>query len=143
MNIRQVEDRDRLLAQLSQELDSSEASRYYARLAYVRLALAGLSAEDLARLSGKSKPSINLWIRTFIESGVDALRIRQGRQPKLSAFQLEQIRWDTNHPPADFGYGGGPWTGPLLSEHIMRMHRVALHPRQCQRLLAEFGGTGV
>lgn len=139
MNIRQVDDRDRLLAQLSEELDRNETSRYYARLAYVRLVLAGLSAEELARLSGKSKPSINLWVRTFIESGVDALRLRQGRQPKLSAFQLEQIRWDTNHPPADFGYGGGPWTGPLLSEHIMRMHRVALHPRQCQRLLAEFG----
>ena len=140
MNIRQVDDRDRLLAQLSEELDRNEASRYYARLAYVRLVLAGLSAEELARLSGKSKPSINLWVRTFIESGVDALRLRQGRQPKLSAFQLEQIRWDTNHPPADFGYGGGPWTGPLLSELIMRMHRVVLHPRQCQRLLAEFGG---
>ena len=140
MNIRQVDDRDRLLAQLSEELDRNETSRYYARLAYVRRGLAGRSAEELARRSGKAKPSIILWVRTFIESGVDALRLRQGRQPKLSAFQLEQIRWDPNHPPADFGYGGGPWTGPLLSEHIMRMHRVALHPRQCQRLLAEFGG---
>lgn len=60
MNTRQVENRDLLLDQLSEELDKSEVSQYHTRLAYVRLVLAGLPVEDLARLSGKSKPSINL-----------------------------------------------------------------------------------
>ncbi len=140
MSTREVKDRDRLLAQLSVELDRSETARYYARLVIVKLALAGLPVEELARLSGKSKPTINLWIRTFIESGSDALHLRQGRQPKLNASQMEQVRWDLNHLPADFGYTAGAWTGRLLSEHIMRMHRVALHPRQCRRLLSLLRG---
>jgi len=138
MNTRQVENKDRLLAQLSEELDKSEDSQYHARLAYVRLALAGLPVEELARLSGKSKPSINLWIRSFIESGRESLRLHQGKHPKLSASQMEQIKYDLNHAPADFGYSKGSWTGPLLSEHISRMHKVSLHPRQCQRILSEF-----
>ncbi len=138
MNTRQVENKDQLLSELSEELDKSEVSQYYTRLAYVRLALAGLAVEELARLSGKSKPSINLWIRSYIESGMESLRLHQGKHPKLSVSQMEQVKHDLNHAPSDFGYSKGTWTGPLLSEHISRMHKVSLHPRQCQRILAEF-----
>ena len=67
MNTRQVENRELLLDLLSRGLDKDGVSQYHARLAYVRLALAGLPVEELARLSGKSKPSINLWIRSFIQ----------------------------------------------------------------------------
>jgi transposase len=138
MNTRQVENKDQLLDQITKELDKSEASQYYARLAYVRLALAGLPVEELSRLSGKSKPAINLWIRLFLESGEEALKLHQGKHPKLSASQMEQIRYDLTHAPADFGYSKSSWTGPLLSEHIRRMHKEFLHPRQCQRMLLEF-----
>lgn len=138
MNTRQVENKDHLLEQLTKELDSSEVSQYCARLVYVRLALAGLPVEELSKLSGKSKASINLWIRLFIESGTEALKLHQGKHPKLSDSQLEQIRCDLNHPPTDFGYSKSSWTGPLLSEHISRMHDVFLHPRQCLRMLSEF-----
>lgn len=138
MNTRQVENRELLLDLLSRELDKDGVSQYHARLAYVRLALAGLPVEELARLSGKSKPSINLWIRSFIESGPDALMLHQGKHPKLNISQMEQIRYDINHAPSDFGYGKSSWTGQLLSEHIRKMYNVSLHPRQCLRILSEF-----
>jgi len=143
MNYRQVENRDQLLAQITEELDKSMDSQYYARLAYVRIALAGLPVEELARLSGKSKPAINVWIRSFIESGVESLKLHQGKHPKLGASQMEQIRYDLNHAPSDFGYSKSSWTGPLLSEHIRRMHNVSLHPRQCLRILLEYSGNTV
>jgi len=138
MNTRQVENRDQLLDEISEELDKSIISQYYARLAYVRIALAGLPVEDLARFSGKSKPSINVWIRSFIKFGKESLKLHQGRHPRLDESQMEQIRYDLKHAPSDFGYTKATWTGPLLSEHIKRMHNVSLHERQCQRILIEF-----
>ena len=141
MNSRQVDDKELLIDQLTQELDNSGTAQYYTRLAYVRLALAGLPADELARLTGKSKPAINFWIRSYIEAGIDALRLHQGKHPKLSASQSAQIQYDLNHKPSDFGYRKTAWTGPLLSEHIRRMHGVDLHPRQCQRILAEIADT--
>ncbi len=139
MNTRQVKNRDLLLDQISEELDKSMDSQYYARLSYVRLALAGLPVEELAKLSGKSKPAINVWIRSFIESGPESLKLHQGKHPKLDVSQMEQIRYDLNHAPSDFGYSKKSWTGPLLSEHISRMHNVSLHERQCLRILTELG----
>lgn len=99
--------------------------------------------EALATLSGKSKSSINLWIRLFTESGTEALQLHQGKLPKLSASQMEQIRYDFNHVPSDFGYSKSAWTGELLSEHILKMYNQFLHPRQCQRMLVEFRKKGV
>ncbi len=48
--------REQLLDQLTEKLDRILASQYYAPLAYVRLALAGLLMEELARFSDQSKP---------------------------------------------------------------------------------------
>ena len=141
MNTRVVDNKELLINQLIQELDNGETAQYYTRLAYVRLALAGLPVDELARLSGKSKPAINFWIRSYIESGLNALRLHQGKHPKLNSSQSAQIQYDLNHRPSDFGYQKTTWTGPLLSEHIKSMLGVDLHPRQCQRILADFTDT--
>ncbi len=104
MNFREVANKDQLLKKITQELDKSPEFRLYTRLAFVRIALAGLPVEVLATLSGKSKSSINLWIRLFTESGTEALQLHQGKLPKLCTSQMEQIRYDFNHVPSDFGY---------------------------------------
>lgn len=138
MNTRKVEHRSLLLDRISKELDSNGEAQYYTRLAYVRLALAGLPVKELATLSGKSVASINLWIRWFLESGSEGLELHQGKYPKLSLLKMKQIKYDLNHEPSVFGYSKASWTGALLSEHIALMYMVTLHPRQCQRILAEY-----
>ncbi|MDY0290323.1 MAG: hypothetical protein RBR15_15965 [Sphaerochaeta sp.] len=137
MNTRKVENKNLLLDRISRELDSNEEAQYYTRVVIVRLALAGLPVEELATLSGKSVASINLWIRLFLESGSEGLELHQGKHPKLSLLLLKQIKYDLNCAPSAFGYSKSSWTGALLSEHIALMYTMKLHPRQCQRILAE------
>ena len=126
---------------IQQEIERSEESRYDHRLHGLLLVTDGHSCREVARIFGKDPRTVQRWVHTFEQHGLEGLRDgeRPGRPRSLTAAQWKSLEKDLRKDPEAFGLTGHLWDGRLLCEHLRRKYKVKLGVRQCQRLFNDMG----
>jgi transposase len=111
-------------------LSTSKGRRLH-RLHAVLLVARGMSCRRAAALLGASPRSVLYWVRRFEAEDLSGLseRRKPGRPRSLSGALAQ--------PPSPSESRHGRWSGAALSAHLLRVHRLVLSVRQCQRLLRE------
>ncbi len=101
-----------------------------------------ISCDSIADLFGQSPRSISNWIKKVNETGsIEVLRDvkRPGRNKKLTADELKEIKEILKNEPVLSGITANIWDGKSLSHYIEKKYSVKLGVRQCQRLFHELG----
>lgn len=95
----------------------------------------------MAELFGEDRRTVQRWVKTFEQRGLDGLREgqRPGRPRSLTTEQWQALERDLREGPDAFGLAGRLWDGKLLSEHLRRHYGVKMGVRQCQRLFRQMG----
>jgi transposase len=137
----EIADADVMRIAIQQEIQRSEESRYDHRLHGLLLITGGQSCQQVAELFGEDRHTVQRWVKTFEEQGLDGLREgdRPGRPRSLTPQQWKLLGKDLRKSPDEFGLTGHLWDGKLLSEHLHRHYDVTLGIRQCQRLFKQMG----
>jgi transposase len=141
--MRKLEIKDAQIIRLAvqDEILRSEESRYDHRLHGILLVCSGFSCSEVAGLFGRSRRTIQYWVRRFEQSGFAGLVEvpRSGRPPVLSEALLQAVGKDLRRSPLEFGYTQNLWDGKLLSHHLAQSYGVKLKVRQCQRMFHQLG----
>ncbi len=141
--MRKLEIKDAQIIRLAvqDEILRSEESRYDHRLHGILLVCSGFSCSEVAELFGRSRRTIQYWVRRFEQSGFAGLVEvpRSGRPPVLSEALLQAVGKDLRRSPLEFGYTQNLWDGKLLSHHLAQSYGVKLKVRQCQRMFHQLG----
>jgi transposase len=141
--MRKLEIKDAEIIQLAvqDEILRSEGSRYDHRLHGILLVCSGFSCSEVAELFGRSRRTIQYWVRRFEQSGFAGLEevARSGRPPVLSEALFQAVGKDLRRSPLEFGYTQNLWDGKLLSHHLAQSYGVKLKVRQCQRMFHQLG----
>lgn len=137
----EIADADVMRIAIQQEIVRSEEARYDHRLHGLLLITAGNSCQQIAELFGENRRTVQRWVKTFEQHGLDGLREgeRPGRPRSLNAQQWKAVAKDLRKSPDQFGLTGHLWDGKLLSEHLRRRYGLRLGVRQCQRLFKQMG----
>jgi len=132
----EIKDAEIMRLAVQDEIVRSEESRYDHRLHGILLVCSGFSCSKVAELFGRSRRTIQYWVRRFEESGFAGLEEvpRSGRPPVLSEALRHAVGKDLRRSPFEFGYSQNLWDGKLLSYHLAQRYGVELKVRQCQRM---------
>lgn len=136
-----IKDAEIIRLAVQDEILRSEESRYDHRLHGILLICSGFSCSEVAELFGRSRRTIQYWVRRFEQSGFAGLQEvpRSGRPPVLSEALLQAVGKDLRRSPFEFGYTQNLWDGKLLSHHLAQIYGVELKVRQCQRMFHQLG----
>jgi len=137
----EIADAEVMRIAIQQEIVRSEESRYDHRLHGLLLITGGNSCQQIAELFGENRRTVQRWVKTFEQHGLDGLREgeRPGRPKSLTAQKWKALGNDLRKSPDKFDLTGHLWDGNLLSEHLHRHYGVTLGVRQCQRLFKQMG----
>ena len=137
----EIQDADIMRIAIQEEILRSEESRYDHRLHGVLLVCSGFSCGEVAQIFGRSRRTVQYWVRRFEQSGFAGLQEtpRPGRPGAVDDVLRERIGQDLRQSPFTFGYSQNLWDGKLLSHHLAKNYGVKLGIRQCQRLFHQLG----
>src|SRR6266849_3284074 len=104
----------------------------------------GETPSEVMRSMGLCRTSIYPWLRRYEDEGLEALaeRIAQGREPKLTDKQQQQVRhWVVGKDPRQYGFDYGLWTRRIVQGLIEQKFGIGLGWTAVGRLLARLETT--
>jgi transposase len=101
----------------------------------------GWKQKDIAVAMGVTKGAVSQWLKRAKEGGIDALRHCKapGASPRLTPEQRAQLPQLLAQGAQSFGFQGGLWTLPRVTEVVRREFGVSYDPSQVSRIL-KLGG---
>lgn len=137
---------EKLLRQIEEYFDSTDESKFAAKLQGVLLLLheKDNNCSEVARLIGKTPQTVAGWVRKLNQGkggNIAVLRdkMKPGRNTRLSKEQMKDIKDVLKHAPAHFGIEAIQWDGNTLSTYLDQKVGIPLQLRQCQRILQRLG----
>lgn len=136
-----VESSDSSIAIIQDEIRRNPDARYEHRLHAVLLVAQGMSCVKTAELLGDSVRSVEEWVKSFNQIGLQALYDLPvpGRPSRVSAEMLEEIGKVLRASPRDAGLDCVLWDGKALSHWLFAAKGLSLGVRQCQRIFRQLG----
>lgn len=122
------------------EIHRTNEARLQHRLHCMLLICDGRTCAEVVALFGDSLRTVQYWVKSFNEEGIDGLRdpVRSGRKPRLLADRDVLVQ-DLHRSPREFGYAQNLWDGKTLSHHLKTKFGIELKVRQCQYLFHQLG----
>lgn len=137
--IRSSPDHNELVELYKREKNVKLKERYQALYLMIELE----NCTKVAELVKRSRTTIQTWVKTFNEGGLEAIMPDSppGRPSSLTNDQKQILIADVLMHPRELGYDFSNWEGKNVSAHIKNKFGVLLKVRQCQYLLHELGFT--
>ena len=107
----------------------------------MRLVQAGHSLSTVARMVGAAVSAVWQWRETWRRRGAPGLAAKPtpGRPPKLTKRQRARLPRLLTAGARRYGYPNDLWTTRRIAALIEREFKVAYHPAQVSRILAQLG----
>ena len=123
-----VESSDSSIAIIQDEIRRNPAARYEHRLHAVLLVAQGMSCVKTAELLGDSVRSVEEWVKSFNQMGLQALYDLPvpGRPSRVSAELLEEIGKVLRANPREAGLDCVLWDGRALSHWLASSSGLSL-----------------
>ena len=140
----ELQSSDKIREMILSYFNKNEEAKFIHRLHGLLLKIEEPEAtcDRIASLFGQSPRSVSNWIKKVNEAGtIEVLREnkRPGRNKKLTADELGEIKEILVKEPELSGISANIWDGKSLSHYIETKYSVKLGVRQCQRLFRELG----
>ena len=140
----ELQSSDKIREMILSYFNKNEEAKFIHRLHGLLLKIEEPEAtcDRIASLFGQSPRSVSNWIKKVNEAGtIEVLREnkRPGRNKKLTAVELGEIKEILVKEPELSGISANIWDGKSLSHYIETKYSVKLGVRQCQRLFHELG----
>lgn len=134
----------RIERQINSFINNDPEGKFIFRLCSLKMLLhdSSCTTEALGELMQASPRSVSNWIHKINEAGsIEVLRDKQktGRNPRLTAKQMEQLKINLQKHPNDLGLDANLWDGKTLSHHINKQFGITMQVRQCQRIFSKLG----
>lgn len=111
------------------------------KVAALLLVLEGQRVGWIAQVLGLTRMSLNRWIRSVNNKGIQALMNRPGpgRSSRLTKSIAQQVEQHLEHSPQLLGLNRTRWDGPTLVVHLKRHFGIKLRVRQAQNWMHQLG----
>ena len=121
--------------------DAGDFSGFLRAQSMLRLFCSDDSIEAIASDIGKSHECVRLWLCDFLEKGVKSLKLklRSGRQPKLSKSQCKELKELISNSPSCAGYDGGCWNAAMICDLIEKLFKAKYSAKYLPQLLKRIG----
>ena len=105
------------------------------------LAQSGLSQRGVARVLGHAPSHVHETVRRFREDGVEGLRERRGRSPRLPRYDeiIALLPELVANSPRDYGWNRSTWSVELVALEVERQLGVRVSRTHMGRLLLKTG----
>jgi len=115
--------------------------KFHDRLQIVRLAHRGRPHRDIASDLGVTTRTVQRWLNTYLERGLDGLRPRKahGAAPRLTADLAPVLRQWVLAGPAACGLDRANWTYAELADHLFRTRGVRVRKSAVQAFCRKHG----
>ena len=122
----------RLVSMRAEETDGRYRRHYDAAIMRKDGSTIGEIAEEMSVQPG----TVANWLRRMAEQGPGAnCKIRQGRQPKLTPIQLQDLEMDMVNPPRQYGLDSDGWTSRVVAQHVLKKFNVEITPGSMRRIM--------
>jgi transposase len=113
------------------------------RLKGVALYEEGFSPDEIAEVLDRSQRTVEKWIKTARDQGLNALRAKPhaGAAPKLNAQQRADLREHLLAGAQAAGFDTDLWTCPRVRQLIQKLYGVTYHVDYLSCLLRALGFT--
>ena len=121
--------------------DAGDFTGFIRSQSLLRIFCSNHSIGTIASDIGKSYECVRLWLCGFLEKGVKSLKLklRSGRQPKLSKSQCRELKELINNPPSCAGYEGGCWNAAMICDLIKKLFKAKYSVKYLPQLLKRIG----
>lgn len=136
-----VENSDTNITIIQDEIRRTSETKYEHRLHVVLLVAQGMSCVEVAKLMGDSIRSVEAWVKSFNQNGLEGLHYLPipGRPSRISSDLLKEIGQVIRASPEEVGLDCVLWDGKALSQWLSVSKDINLGVRQCQRLFRQLG----
>ena len=116
-----------------QQLSNSQTEPIH-RVTRAKILLAyheGQSKAAIARLTGVSRPTVNLCISKAISAGIEVALRDLGRTGRPSVITADDKVWLVSlacSKPKDYGYSAETWSHSHLAQHVRKIAKSSGHP---------------
>jgi transposase len=109
--------------------------KYRDRIQIVRLANRGRLHRDIAAELATTPRSIQRWLNSYLEQGLDGLRPRKakGRQPRIPVTLADEIKRWVIEGPAQQSIDRANWTHAELADHLFKTTGIQTSRSAMQR----------
>ena len=132
---------DRQADRLEQAFLQTTDRKLRDRLQIVRLAHRGRPHQDIAAVLGITPRTVQRWLNTYLERGIDGLKPRKakGREPAIPTWVAAVIRTWVIEGPAAQGLDRANWTHAELADHLKKTHGIVASRSAMQRFCRRHG----
>lgn len=130
--------RIKLLDDAKKHVNEDDERKYQHKIEIISLVLKGFSPGELEEKGVVSRPTLNLWLKSVLDSGdFSPLRESQskGRPKKLKNNEVERLISALNEESGIYGYKS--WNGKAIHDFILSEFNKDLCLRHCQRIKQE------
>lgn len=129
------------LAKLEGVFRTTPEAKLRHRVQLVLMAHRGRPHGDIAADLGCSRSSVQRWLNTYLDRGLDGLTPRKakGAKPKLTADLAPVIRQWVIDGPAKQGLDRANWTYPELADHLLKTRGIRIGKSAMQAFGARHG----
>lgn len=100
----------------------------------------GATIGEIADEVDMSPGTILVWFKNMMNRGVgDGYKARQGRPPKFTQEQLEDLEADMKSPPTAYGIDSDRWTSPVVTQYVLDKFDISITHGSMRRLLVRKG----
>ncbi|MBI1657413.1 MAG: helix-turn-helix domain-containing protein [Thaumarchaeota archaeon] len=122
----------RLVSMRSKEADERYRRHYDAAIMRKDGSTIGEIADELSIHPG----TVMNWLRRMIERGPGTnYKVRQGRPPKFTAKQLQELERDMKKSPRHYGLDSDDWTSRVVTRHVSARFDVEITPGSMRRIM--------
>ena len=124
------------IAQLRSLQKKEKSERYKRHFTAAIKRKEGQSMREIADDVNMSVASIKIWFQNMMERGVtDNYKISQGRPPKFTLEQLDELSADMKKLPSEYGLNYDSWTSEAVTKHVSRRFNISITPGSMRRIL--------
>jgi len=108
------------------------------RLRVILLVSQGTSMKETAGICEVGTTTVKRWVDSYRKHGLWVLIAKgpyEGRKPRLSQEQMEDLAEIIEAGPEASGLDTGVWTSPIIAHLVKRRFGVSYHPSQIRRIL--------
>ena len=102
-----------------------------------------LSSDAIADIVGKTKRSVNRWLKSWNEQRMASIfsgHVSNGNAAKLTREQKQQIKEVLSQPPSLYGLPGEFWDVPTLKDYLQVQFDVVYESAESYYFLLRFSG---
>jgi transposase len=129
------------LDRLEQAFLQATDRKFRDRIQIILMAHRGRKHQDIATDLGVTARTVQRWLNTYCDEGLDGLRPRKakGQPPKIPGALAQEIRRWVIEGPAKQGLDRANWTHAELADHLKKTHGITASRSAMQRFCRKLG----